>query len=239
MKTIPILFALAGLVAFPAIAAESKPQPHAAGIEAKGYVWNKTDKEMNAALKIQGDPAKGKVAYEVCRGCHKADASGKADADYPQLAGQHATVLIKQMADVRAGRRDSSKMHPFIAKDVISTEELAHIAAYLRGLPVPTSNGKGVGNNLEHGKTLYEKDCASCHGKTGEGDAARFYPMVASQHYAYLYRENKAIQKKAKSRRNANPDMVKVIKGYSDSDIAAVSDYMSRLVPPAGSAPRK
>jgi cytochrome c553 len=238
MKPTLIPFLLVMLSWQPALA-ESKPQPHSAGIEAKGYVWNKADKEVIAALKVQADPAKGKVAFEVCRGCHKADASGKADADYPQLAGQHATVLIKQMADVRAGRRDSAKMHPFVAKDVISTEELAHIAAYLNGLPVPTTNGKGVGNNLERGKALYDKDCASCHGASGEGDAGRFYPMVASQHYAYLYRENKAIQKKEKGRRNANPDMVKVIKGYSDADIAAVSDYMSRLTVAVSPAPLK
>jgi cytochrome c553 len=30
-------------------------------------------------------------------------------------------------------------------------------------------------------------------------------------------------------RRNANPRMVKAVKGYSDADIEAVSDYLSRL----------
>jgi cytochrome c553 len=30
-------------------------------------------------------------------------------------------------------------------------------------------------------------------------------------------------------RRNANPDMVKVVKKYSDGELSAVVDYMSRL----------
>lgn len=185
--------------------------------------------ELTAALAIQGDPARGKIAYEICRGCHKADGAGRADAEYPRLAGQHASVLIKQMTDVRAGRRQNQKMHPFIAKDVVSTEEIAHIAAYLTALTAPADNGKGDGRQLARGKMLYDKDCASCHGTAGEGRAADFVPRVAGQHYSYLLRENKAIQAMAGNRRDANPDMVKVIKSYPYKDIAAVSDYMSRL----------
>ncbi|MCU0841749.1 MAG: c-type cytochrome [Thiobacillaceae bacterium] len=199
----------------------------AAGQESKEPAWNQADPEMVRLLKIQGDVAKGKVAYEICRGCHKADASGRDNAAYPQLAGQHATVLIKQMVDVRAGRRDSHKMLPFIEKDVVTGDEIAHIAAYLRGLPVPTTNGKGDGKRLELGQHLYDRDCASCHGKQGEGNGEKFYPMVAGQHYTYLYRET--LESRDKGRRNSNPEMVKVLKHYVDSDIAAVSDYMSRL----------
>lgn len=186
--------------------------------------------ELSAALAIKGDPDKGKIAYEVCRGCHRADGSGRAEAEYPQLAGQHATVLIKQMADVRSGLRLNPKMHPFVAKDVVSTEDIAHIAAYLAGLPVVAGNGKGDGKQLVRAKALYAKDCAGCHGGNGEGNGEKFVPRVAGQHYSYLVRENKAIQAMTGNRRDADPNMVKAIKGYSYKDIAAVSDYMSRLV---------
>jgi cytochrome c553 len=212
-----------------------KPQPHMPGIESKGYVWNQTDPELSRLLAVPGDPVKGKVSYEICRGCHKADGSGKSSADYPQLAGQHPSVLIKQMVDVRAGRRDSPKMHPFIEHDVVASNELADIAAYLHALPVPASNGKGDGKLLELGKHLYDRDCAECHGQHGEGKGEKFYPRVAGQHYSYLYRETQ--ESRDKGRRNSNPEMVKVLKEYVDSDIAAVSDYMSRLLPPA-SAPK-
>lgn len=224
----PLLLLLAALIS-PA-RAEPGP-PHAPGIESKGYVWNQQDPELARLLSRQGDPAKGKISYEICRGCHKADASGKPEAGYPQLAGQHPSVLIKQMVDVRAGRRDSPKMHPFIEHDVVASNELADIAAYLHGLPVPATNGRGEGHQLDLGKHLYNRDCASCHGSHGEGDGARFYPRVAGQHYNYLYRET--LESRDKGRRNSNPEMVKVLKHYVDSDVAAVSDYMSRLVPPA------
>jgi cytochrome c553 len=224
------------LVALPALA-ESAKQPHAQGIESKDYRWDKHSRELTTALADKGDAARGEIAYEVCRGCHKADASGRPDAGYPQLAGQHASVLIKQMIDVRAGRRDNPRMHPFIESAVVAAKDVPDIAAYLNHLPVPTTNRKGDGNSLARGKALYDKDCASCHGDAGEGDAKKFYPKVASQHYPYLYRESMDIRDM--QRRNANPKMVKVLKDYADEDIGAVSDYMSRLVEAASPAPSK
>lgn len=219
----------AGLLAASA-SAEVPHQPRAAGIETKGYVWNKPDQEQAKALKRKGDIEKGKAAYKGCQGCHKPDASGRAEEEFPQLAGQHATVLIKQMVDVRAGRRDNPKMHPFVESEVVSGDEVADIAAYLNSLPVPASNGKGDGRALDKGKTLYERDCALCHGDSGEGVAKKFYPKVAAQHYKYLLRESREIRDGG--RRNALPKMVKVIKKYSDNDLEAVADYMSRLPPP-------
>lgn len=186
--------------------------------------------ELDALLAIKPNAVKGMVSYELCRGCHRADASGRAEAEYPQLAGQHAAVIIKQMLDVRAGRRDSHKMLPFITEEVIPLEDIAHIAAFLHELPVPENNGKGDGNRLAQGQKLYERDCASCHGDNGEGDGAKLYPRVAGQHFPYLFRESK--ESRDLGRRNANTDMVRVIKPYNDADLAAVSDYMSRLKVP-------
>lgn len=216
MKSSLIPLAFTVLIALPAHAADTTYQPDAA---------------MSRLLSVKGDPEKGREAYVICRGCHRPDASGKAEAGYPQLAGQHPSVIIKQMLDVRAGRRSSPKMHPFITGAVVPEEDIAHIAAYLYSLPVPTTNDKGSGRLLELGKHLYERDCASCHGKEGEGDGTKFYPRVAGQHYAYLLRESK--ESRDKGRRNSNPDMVRVIRHYTDDDLAAVSDYMSRLIPTA------
>lgn len=226
IKIVAILVAATSLQAL----AESAHQPRKAGIESKGYVWNAPDKEKTLALARRGDPAKGKESYRVCQGCHKENASGKSDADYPQLAGQHVTVLIKQMVDVRSGRRDNPKMHPFIAEEVLSPAEMADVAAYLNSLPIPTTNSKGDGKHLERGKYLYDKDCAVCHGDAGEGDGPKFYPLVASQHFDYLFYELEQIRDGG--RRNANPKMVKVVRKYSDSDLRVVADYMSRLPPP-------
>ncbi len=231
MKLIPTLLtlALSTLAALPA-SAEFHRQPRAAGIETYGYKWNTPDQDMNKALAYKANAKKGQIAYKICKGCHKADGSGVADAEYPQLAGQHASVIIKQMMDIRAGRRDNPRMYPFAGEWIVSAEEIADIAAHLNQLPIPPDNGQGDGANLALGKALYDKDCASCHGSNGEGDARKFYPMVAHQHFAYLKRETR--ESRDQGRRNASPEMVKVLKSYSDIDVEAVSDYMSRLTLP-------
>jgi cytochrome c553 len=117
-------------------------------------------------------------------------------------------------------------MYPF-AKTLTDSQELADVAAYIETLPIPTDNGKGPGTNLELGEMLYKRDCVQCHQGYGQGDAAKFFPVLAGQHYKYLLRQIGDIA--AKRRRNANPDMVKIVEAYSPQELDAVVDYMSRL----------
>jgi cytochrome c553 len=201
-----------------------------AAASAQTPAWNDLQGELKAALQAKADPARGEGAFEPCQGCHRKDASGRMSGAYPRLSGQHATVLMKQIVDIRTGRRANPKMEPFLDEHVLTPFQIADLAYYLQALPIAAANGKGPGTGLVKGRQLYEKDCAECHGAQGEGSAAKFYPMVAAQHYRYLLREVQLIRDG--DRRNANPDMVKVIKGYSTGDLEAVSDYMAQFAPP-------
>lgn len=189
--------------------------------------WNTPYPEMTEALRLTGDPVRGEAAFVICQGCHRVGALGRVDGSYPRLAGQHATVLIKQLVDVRSGRRSNPKMLPFADHMVLTTQEVTDIAAYLERLPVPPDNGRGPGEQLDRGAKLYAADCATCHGTNGEGRADRYFPRLAGQHYRYLLREGRMIRDG--TRRNANPEMVNAIRNYSDEDIDLVSDYVSRL----------
>jgi cytochrome c553 len=220
-----ILPALA-VILIAALASAQPPPPKKAGIEKEGYVWNEAAGEKIEALKLKGDPVNGEDAYEVCSACHLPSGAGRPDGTFPQLAGQHSTVVIKQIADIREGRRDNPIMYPF-AKTLIDPQELADVAAYIETLPIPTDNGKGPGTDLANGEKLYKRDCTVCHGDHGEGNAEKFYPVLAGQHYKYLNRQIEEIAHK--KRRNANPDMVKIVVKYTPEERAAVVDYMSRL----------
>lgn len=193
--------------------------------------------EADEALRRVGDVEQGKAAYEVCAACHLPSGSGRPDGAFPQLAGQHQTVLIKQIADIRAGRRDNPIMAPFAAR-LADPQELADVAAYIQTLPIPSGNGKGPGTNLATGDQLYQRDCMQCHGRHGEGNEEKFYPVLAGQHYEYMLRQIRDIA--GGRRRNANPDMVKVVRDYKDEELQAVVDSMSRLQWPAraGADPR-
>ncbi len=230
MKRTPILL-LALLTTAPAWA--QAPAPHMDGIEGKDYVWNAQEGEKIEALKKKGDPVAGKDSYEVCGACHLPSGAGRPDGTFPQLAGQHSTVLIKQMADIRAGLRDNPTMYPF-AISLTDPQELADTAAYIAGLCIPLDHGQYDGRDgpqqVAAGKALYEKECQNCHGANGDGNREKFYPVIAGQHYKYLLRQMTNIRDG--KRRNANPDMVKVIRKYSDTDLIAISAYQSSLEMP-------
>ena len=217
--------AFASTLAFAGVAGAQTP-PKAAGIESKDYKWNEMQGEKVEALSLTGDVKNGEAAYEVCSACHLPSGSGRSDGTFPQLAGQHKTVLIKQIADIRAGRRDNPIMYPF-ATTLTDPQELADVAAYIQSLPIPPGNGRGPGSNLAVGEQLFQRDCVQCHGKQGEGNEEKFYPVLAGQHYEYMLRQIRNIA--SGQRRNANPDMVKIVKTYKDEELQAVVDYMSRL----------
>ncbi len=215
------------------VAVAAPPAPKAQGIEGKDYKWNAEGGEKSEALKLKGDKKRGEEAYEVCGACHLPSGAGRPDGTFPQLAGQHTTVLIKQMADIRAGLRDNPTMYPFAAT-LTDPQELADVSAYIESLCIPVEHGKYEGPDaamqVAKGKELYEKQCLECHGKNGEGDKAKFYPVIAGQHYKYLLRQMTEIRDG--HRRNANPDMVKVIKPYTNDQLVAISAYQSSLVMP-------
>ena len=204
-------------------------------LRAQNADWFERTGELKAALEAKGDPARGDAAFAPCRACHRKDASGRAAGATPRLAGQHGNVVVKQLVDIRAGRRSNPNMEPFVGPGVMSVVSIADIGAFLQTLPVPAGNGRGPGTGVEAGKLLYERDCRQCHGDRGEGNAEQFYPMVAAQHYSYLLRETQLIRDG--DRRNSNPDMVKVIKPYGTAELEAVSDYIAQLPPPAKRAP--
>ncbi len=231
MKTIIPLAATLALLPVLTLAQEA---PHTAGIEAQGYVWNAEGGEKVEALKLKGDPKNGQDTYEVCGACHLPSGAGRPDGTFPQLAGQHSTVLIKQLADIRSGLRDNPTMYPFAKEAMTKPQELADTAAYINSLCIPLNHGKYEGpdaaKRVAEGHDLYEKECKNCHGVNGEGNKDKFYPVIAGQHYKYLLRQMTAIRDG--KRRNANPDMVKIIKKYTDDQLVSISAFQSSMMMP-------
>ncbi len=187
--------------------------------------------EIERALVAEPDVARGLALYRECAGCHLPEGWGLSNGSVPQIAGQHRTVIIKQLADIRAGNRDAVLMVPYAAPEALGgAQGIADVAGYIDTLEISIDTNKGGGDDLAHGEALYTKHCARCHGAQGEGNAETFVPRVHSQHYNYLVRQFDWI--KTGRRRNANAEMVAQIQAFSERDVKAVLDWVSRLEPP-------
>lgn len=184
------------------------------------------------ALAITPDAKRGEAEFaeQACTACHRKDASGRPATPTPRLSGQHATVIIKQVLDIRSGLRNNPPMQPMVNEEELSLQTLADIAAHLQALPVAGTIAKGPGSGVARGKELFDNACSGCHGAEGEGNSFIFAPMLAAQHYTYLLRELGFIRDG--KRGNSNPAMASLIKTYTQDDLQAVADYLAQLPPP-------
>lgn len=188
--------------------------------------------EYEEVLYLTPNVENGRNVYLVCSVCHRPEGWGTPNGSYPQIAGQHSTVIIKQLADIRARNRENPLMYPFAIPEMLGgPQQIADVAAYVAQLPMAPHNGVGPGDDLELGKRLYAQDCADCHGDRGEGNQEDHIPALAGQHYHYLMRQFDLIREGR--RKNSDPKMVKKIQGFTAREQAAVVDYTSRLRPPA------
>jgi cytochrome c553 len=168
-----------------------------------------TEGDLEATLALAGDLQRGKDAYAECQTCHRQDASGRAKFAMPRLSGQHASVLIKQLMDIRSDRRVNPDMREYMLDSDLTLQDFADMAAYLQSLPMVGQIAQGPPELVARGQALYARDCVGCHGEHGEGRAELFFPMLASQHYTYLLRELDLIV--TGQRGNFNPGMLPIL----------------------------
>ena len=89
-------------------------------------------REVEQALGLEPDIANGLEIYRTCALCHEPEGWGLPAGTTPQIAGQHRTVLIKQLADIRSGNRDGVLMAPYSAVEVIGgPQAVSDVAAYI------------------------------------------------------------------------------------------------------------
>lgn len=72
----------------------------------------------------------------ACTGCHSPNGAGLDAAGYPQLGGQHAQYVAKQLTDFREGNRtndgDAMIMRAIAAK--LSNKDIEAVSSFIQGL---------------------------------------------------------------------------------------------------------
>lgn len=179
----------------------------------------------------QGDADAGKEASATCAGCHGADGKALVPA-YPNLAGQHASYIAKQLTAYRDGERVNELMSPMAA--ALSDQNILDLAAYYAEMtPI---KGAAEEENLTLGQNIYRggvtsaniASCTGCHGPAGKGNPAAVYPMLSGQNKEYLVAQLKMFRS---GERNNDPNQMMRLLAHrlSDAEIDALANFASGL----------
>lgn len=80
---------------------------------------------------LAGDVAAGQAKAAACAGCHGANGIS-AVPTYPNLAGQKASYMAKQLHDFKSGARNDATMKAMAAP--LSDADIENLAAYFESL---------------------------------------------------------------------------------------------------------
>lgn len=163
---------------------------------------------LGAAPAHAADLQDGKEINGTCAACHGDNGQGGGRGEYPRIAGQQVRYLEAQLKNFRSRARINIPMFPYTQERELSDEDIRNVAAYLAGIELsnrmPTYTGKEdaltrllmadrvmiiprAEGDVDKGGALYQKQCASCHGKTAKGRG--MFPMLVGQYTNYLKRQ--------------------------------------------------
>ncbi len=187
-------------------------------------------RESSDGLHGRADLNNGAALFQACAACHGSSGGGTQDGQVPRIAGQHFSVLVQQLIDYRTDRRWDPRMeHSADQHHLKNAQEIADVAGYASEIEtLPEAEvGVGSGKFLARGAEVYAGSCASCHGKTGNGNEQQQIPRVAGQNYAYLFRQ---IHDGMEGRRpNFSASHIRLLKGLDYASIEGVADYLARI----------
>jgi len=179
-----------------------------------------------------GDAKAGKAKAVTCAGCHGANGNS-ANPAWPKLAGQNAGYIVKQLADLKAGKTRNDPLMGSQAAS-LSQQDMADLGAYYAkqtGTQGATDEKlAAAGEKLYRGgnKKKGVAACIACHGPTGAGNPAAKFPKLSGQHAAYVEKAMKDFRSGARTN-DMNKMMQNVAEKMSDKEIKAVASYISGL----------
>jgi cytochrome c553 len=198
-----------------------------AGLMALVYASIACAAEHDAAAKP--DLERGRqLGTTVCAACHGADGRGTAPTN-PNLAGQHAEYIARQLAAFKSGARPSPIMQGMAAG--LSDEDMLAVGAYYESQkPVESfARDKALalrGQQIWRGgiRSVNLPACAGCHGADGAGIPAQ-NPRLAGQSADLSFGWLKAFA----SGDRPHPVMGPVAAKLAEKDMKALAEYISGL----------
>jgi cytochrome c553 len=179
-----------------------------------------------------GDAAAGQAKAITCAACHGVDGNSL-NPEWPSLAGQHESYIVKQLQAFKSGARQNVLMSGQAM--ALSDQDMADLAAYFAGQkPAKKSADPAL---VDVGQRLYRggnKDagvpaCLACHGPDGLGNLTAAWPLVAGQQANYTAAQLAAYRSGERKTDGDTQIMRNVAARLTDDEIKAVASYIQGL----------
>jgi len=192
----------------------------------------------------------GEDINRVCAGCHGEFGQGGKAGEYPRIAGMPRAYIYKQVKLFQQNARPNLPMLEHVHERQLSDQEILDISVFLERIQLPTKlppideNAPGFNayqrlmdskkvvqiaafeGDTANGEKLYNKECRSCHGKEGWGDAQEAVPQLAGQYTEYLLRQVRKYISKVRIHDEDAPDD-ELLAEFSAEEIRDILAYLS------------
>jgi cytochrome c553 len=179
-----------------------------------------------------GSAEAGQAKSVTCSACHGMDGNSL-NPEWPSLAGQHESYIVKSLQSFKSGARQNVLMSSMALP--LTDEDMVDLAAYFSAQkpaggvadPALVSTGERLyrGGNKETGVPA----CLACHGPTGQGNPAAGWPAIAGQHATYSASQLTAYRAKQRATDGDTQMMRNVSAMLTDDEIKAVASYIQGL----------
>ena len=165
---------------------------------------------------------RGATLAQRCAICHGPE--GISDAISPNLAGQYASAIYKELGDFKSGARVNAVMTPFALQ--MSDQAMRDIAAYYAYLPrMPASPGaisSLAPTILAAGAPMRGiAPCAACHGGLGSKAGS---PWLGGQPTVYIKAQLQAFASGARHN-DISPQMRNIARHMSEAEMDEAASY--------------
>lgn len=169
---------------------------------------------------------RGATLAQKCAICH--GPTGVSRADSPNLAGQYAAVIYKQLRDFKSGARVNAVMSPFAL--TMTEQDMRDLAAYYAYLPrlpeTPAGTAVAEPAIVQVGAPMRGiAPCGSCHGGI---ENKRGSPWLNGQSAVYIESQLRAFVS-GNRRNDTSEQMRNVARAMTDEEIRAASRYYASL----------
>jgi len=167
---------------------------------------------------------------QLCSICHGPGGTTSSEL-FPHLAGMPAAYFTNQMKAFRDKSRADQNAKRFMwgISSRLTDDDIQQLAEFYEAQPAVHQGKISDQAKYDAGKNIFLSGnadkgvppCMACHGEKGEGRDAT--PRLGGQNEAYLTRQLKVFYG---NERPAATAMHEIVKGLSDSDIAAIAHYL-------------